>query len=308
MDELPRHRPAGDPARSSDLVADAYDRGRPSYPEDAVTRLLHGVRRTGTTSHVLEVGAGTGKLTEQVLARGCAVTAVDPSHAMLTRLRGRAPGAHVLAGTAEQVPVRGRSADLVVAAQAFHRFRAEAALTEAARVLRPGGRLAVIWSERDERIPWVRRLGRIIGTPDQGCDPTAAIDETAMFAAVDRSSFRFWQPLDAESLRDLVASRSHVAALPSVERERVLREVDDLYAEYGRGHDGMLLPYVTTLCRTTVLPWAQAGPGAEAHTDPQGGPAAGARSGETRPGTGGSLGSGSGTADPDDDALLIDFR
>jgi ubiquinone/menaquinone biosynthesis C-methylase UbiE len=286
MNELPHHRPAVDPARSFDLVADAYDRGRPSYPDEAVTQLLHGVRRTGGSVDVLELGAGTGKLTEQLLARGCAVTATDPSESMLARLARRAPDARAAAGTAEQVPVRPRSVDLVVAAQAFHWFDAEAALREVARVLRPGGQLGVVWSSRDERIPWVKRLGRLIGTPEQPEDPTPAIDETGMFEAVERSVFRFWQPLTQDSLRDLVSSRSHVAMMSSVERDRLLRKVDELYEEYGRGHDGMLLPYVTTVCRTTVLPWAVPEASVEDRDSPPAGDVGG----------------------PDDDALLIDFR
>ena len=236
--------------------ADAYDRARPSYPEAAVAWLLEGARRTPGTTDVLELGAGTGKLTEQLAARGCSVTATDPSEAMLSRLTRRAPRARALAGTAEQIPVRPRSVDLVVAAQAFHWFDTDRTLHEVARVLRPGGRLAFLWNSRDERIPWVKRLGRIMGTAHQADDPTDMIDGTGMFESVERTSFRFWQPLSRESLRDLVVSRSHVAVMSDFERERVLRKVDDLYAEYGRGADGMLLPYVTTVCRATVLPWA----------------------------------------------------
>ncbi len=286
MNELPSPRPPVDPARSFDLVADAYDRGRPSYPDEALTQLLHRVRRTGGAVDVLELGAGTGKLTEQLLARGCTVTATDPSESMLSRLARRAPGARAAVGTAERVPVRSRSVDLVVAAQAFHWFDAEAALREVARVLRPGGQLGVVWSSRDERIPWVKRLGRLIGTPPQAADPTAAIDGTGMFEAVERSTFRFWQPLDQDSLRDLVASRSNVAVMGDLERDRLLRKVDELYEEYGRGHDGMLLPYTTTVCRTTVLPWAVP----EVPEDDR-------EAQQTRD-----------VGGPDDDALLIDFR
>lgn len=282
MTEPPSHRPVV-PARSFDAVADAYDRGRPSYPDDAVSWLLHGVRRTGSVVDVVELGAGTGKLTEQLLARGCRVTAIDASESMLARLVQRAPGARVAAGTAEQLPVRPRSADVVVAAQAFHWFDAGRALPEVARVLRPGGQLAVVWSSRDERVPWVKRLGRLIGAPDQAVDPGAAIDETGMFEAVERSTFRFWQPTTQESLRDLVASGSNVAVMPGPERDRLLRKVDELYEEYGRGHDGMLLPYVTTACRATVLPWALP----EAPDRPDGHP---------------------GSDGAPDDGLLIDFR
>jgi SAM-dependent methyltransferase len=188
--------------------------------------------------------------------------------------------------------VRPRSADLVVAAQAFHWFDTDRTLHEVARVLRPGGRLAFVWNSRDERIPWVKRLGRIIGTAHQANDPTDVVDGTGMFETVERTSFRFWQPLSRESLRDLVVSRSHVAVMSDFERERVLRKVDELYAEYGRGADGMLLPYVTTACRTAVLPWALP---PEPVEEPAGR--------GTLP-----AGEADGPGLSDDDALLIDFR
>jgi SAM-dependent methyltransferase len=299
MNQPPRPRPVVEPARSFDLVADAYDRGRPSYPDEAVAWLLRDAPRTGETTDVVELGAGTGQLTELLQRRGCTVTATDPSVAMLTRLVRRAPGARVAAGTAEQVPVRAGSADLVVAAQSFHWFDAEAMLHQVARVLRRGGKLAVVWNARDERIPWVRRLGRIIGTAPQTEDPTGVIDESAMFEEVERATFRFWQKMTRESLRDLVSSRSTIAVMSDIERDRVLRKVDELYEDYGRGHDGMLLPYVTTVCRTTVLPWAVP---AEERGDASG-PAAGHAAG---PAGGGSLPPGD--VDGIDDDLLIDFR
>lgn len=292
MNEPPLDRTSVHPARSFDLAADAYDRGRPSYPPEAVDRLLHGMRHAGSATSVVELGAGTGQLTEPLVARGCRVVATDAAPAMLRRLRRRVPGAQALAGTAEQVPVRGRSADLVVAAGAFSWFDVEPALHEVARVLRPGGRLAVVWSERDERVPWVRRLGRIIG--EDGApgpeDPTPAIDESAMFETVERMVHRSWQPMTQDSLRDLVASCPRVALASDPERDRTLRRADELYAEYGRGHDGMLMPYVTTVCVTTVLPWA-----VPADAPP------------TTPAPG-SLPGGGAPGDPDDDALLIDFR
>jgi SAM-dependent methyltransferase len=285
MTHPPHSRPDIDPARSFDLVADAYDRGRPSYPEEAVDWLLAD-RREGGTRSVLELGAGTGKLTGSLLARGCTVTASDPSAAMLTLLRSRAPSAAPVLGLAERIPVRARSVDLVVAAQSFHWFDAPRVLDEVARVLRPGGRFAVVWNQRDERIPWVKRLGAIIGSAETQADPTDVIDESGMFETVERATFRFWQPMSQQSLRDLVASRSAVAVMSDLERDRVLRKVDELYAGYGRGADGMLLPYVTTVCRAAVLPWAVRG------------------ATQSAPPSGGSLPPGV----IDDDALLIDFR
>jgi SAM-dependent methyltransferase len=303
MNELSRYRHAVEPARSFDLVADAYDRARPSYPSDAVAALLQGLPESDAAPEVLELGAGTGKLTRSLVERGCSVTATDHSTVMLARLAAaRFPGARVLAARAEEIPLASRSADLVVAAQAFHWFDPDRLFPEVARVLRPGGRFAVIWNTRDERIPWVKRLGRIIGsgpgTSDAAADPTRALDETGMFTSVERSTFRFWQPLDRNELRDLVASRSNVATMSELERERVLQRVDDLYAEYGRGADGMVLPYVTTVCTAAILPWALPEPAPE--------PPRGGRGTGTLP-AGGADRSG-GFDDGLDDGLLIDFR
>jgi SAM-dependent methyltransferase len=305
MNQPPRPRPDVEPSRSFDLVADAYDRGRPSYPDEAVSWLLRGLTEGHAAPRVLEVGAGTGKLTRQLVERGCTVTATDPSVPMLTRARAHVAHAHPAACTAEQLPVRARSVDLVVAAQSHHWFDAERFLSEAARVLRRGGKLAVLWNTRDERIPWVRRLGRIIGTRPQPDDPAVAIDESAMFESVERTSFRFWQPMTRASLRDLVSSRSSVAVMSDLERDRVLRAVDELYDDYGRGHDGMLLPYVTTVCRTTVLPWAV--PTDAPRSSPQDPPQDPPQNPTSHSG-GGSLPSG-GTDDPGGAGdLLIDFR
>ncbi len=251
MDEPPPHRRDVEPARSFDLVADAYDRGRPSYPREAVAWMVN-----RENARVLELGAGTGKLTDELTALGHQVVATDPSRAMLGRLRNRAVRRSRVASSAEQIPLAPRSVDVVVAGQAFHWFDVDRALPEVCRVLRPGGHLAVAWNTRDERIPWVKRLGGIIGRADHLDDPTPAIDGTGMFEVVETSTFRFWQPMTQDSLRDMVASRSNVAMMSGLERERVLRKVDELYEGYGRGADGMLLPYVTSTYRAVVLPWA----------------------------------------------------
>lgn len=298
MNASPARRSSLDPARSFDLVADAFDRARPAYPAEAVRWVLDGAPTTGDRRHAVELGAGTGKLTEHLLASGCAVTAVDRSGAMLTRLSRRAPDAHRLLGTAEQLPLAGRVADVVVAAQAYHWFDSAKALPEAARVLRPGARFAVLWNRRDDRIPWVRRLGRLIGAadlPDPSAGFTSEVDESAMFETVERATFRFWQPMTRTLLRDLVRSRSNVAMMSDPERDRVLGKVDDLYDEYGRGADGMLLPYVTTACRTAVLPWAVPAPKADVAAD-------------LEPPTDRLGGGAWDDTDDGDHALLIDFR
>ena len=163
-DDLPtrRRRPRRPPLCFGG-VADAYERGRPGYPIEAVPWL------TGDEPlSVLELGAGTGKLTEQLVALGHDVHATDPDPAMLDialpQLRRRP-------GSRRPRPRRSRSADatfdVVVAAQAYHWFDHERALPEIARVLKRGGCFALVWNTRDERIPWVKRLGRLIGSQEQ---------------------------------------------------------------------------------------------------------------------------------------------
>jgi SAM-dependent methyltransferase len=247
MSEQPPDRPSA--ARSFAGVADAYDRARPSYPEDAVAWLAGGGAAT-----VLELGAGTGKLTTDLASRGHRVIATDPLAPMLDRLVRSAPAALPVRAVAERIPVRTRSVDVVVSAQAYHWFDLDRALPEIARVLRPGGRVALAWNERDERVPWVRRLGEIIGTPEQGSDPTQTLLSSKLFGYVDQATFRIWQTLERDGLRDLVSSRSNIAVMDATERDHVLAKVDALYDGYGRGADGMRLPYLTRCYSAVVRP------------------------------------------------------
>jgi SAM-dependent methyltransferase len=237
------------PALSFAGVADAYDRARPTYPREAAAWLVDSEH-----AHVLELGAGTGKLTEQLQSLGHRLLATDPLPAMLQHLVTRLPRTPAVIAAAENIPMRARSVDVVVGAQAFHWFDLERALPEIARVLRPGGHLALAWNLRDERIPWVKRLGALIGTAEQQHDPTHALQASHLFGFVETSTYRFWQPLDRERLHDLVISRSNIAQMSETERDRVVRKVDALYEEYGRGHDGMLMPYVTHCYRAVVRP------------------------------------------------------
>jgi ubiquinone/menaquinone biosynthesis C-methylase UbiE len=268
-----------DPARSFGGVADAYDRGRPSYPLKAAAWLTSDQPVT-----VLELGAGTGKLTSQLVALGHDVHATDPDPAMLALLERNLPEVRVSRAPAEEIPAGDRSYDVVVCAQAFHWFDLDHALPEIARVLKPRGRLALVWNERDERIPWVRRLGAIIGTQEQLTDPTEVLEGSALFGEVERTTFGSRQLVDRDSIQDLVRSRSNVATLGEADRAAKLRDAVELYDEYGRGMDGMQLPYVVSCFRAAVLEQASFGlPAAE-------GPAADASDGSAT------------------DMLLIDFR
>jgi SAM-dependent methyltransferase len=137
-------------------------------------------------------------------------------------------------------------------AQALHWFDHAVALPEIARVLKPGGRLAAVWNERDERIPWVRRLGAIIGTQDQG-GSGEVLEATPLFDPVETETFRHWQVVDRTSIQDLVLSRSNVAVLDQAGRAAKLAEVLAFYDDYGRGMDGMQLPLRASCFRAAVV-------------------------------------------------------
>ncbi len=241
-----------DPARSFGGVADSYDRGRPSYPVDAVKWLVG-----EEPCSVLELGAGTGKLTEVLVGLGHDVFATDPDDAMLDILSEKLPDVRATSGTAEQIPIGDNLYDVVVVGQAFHWFDHAKALAEIGRVLRTDGRLAVVQNERDERIPWVRKLGKLIGKQDGGFDPTSILDDSGLFSAVEAQAFRHWQVVDRHSIQDLVQSRSNIATLEPEAQEQKRREVLAFYNGYGRGMDGMQLPYNCHAWRAQVLPHAQ---------------------------------------------------
>ena len=242
----PQRQQSPPPQRSFGPVADAYDRARPSYPDDAVDWMVGSGR-----SMVLELGAGTGKLTEVLHRAGHDVLATDPLADMLAVLARRVDAHHVVS-TAEQIPVRSRSVDVVVCGQSFHWFDHDVAMPEIARVLRPGGVLALAWNTYDEGIPWVKRLKRLI-SPDASSEKDAMpLMETPYFGFVDSKQFRIWQPHTAKTLADLARSVSHVATMSESARADVLAKIDSLYAEYGRGHDGMQVPYITRCYRAVV--------------------------------------------------------
>jgi SAM-dependent methyltransferase len=236
-----------DPSRSFGSVADAYDRARPSYPREAAAWL---VGEQPTT--VLELGAGTGKLTEVLVGLGHDVHATDPDEQMLERLRERLPDVPTSVAGAEEIPAPDASYDVVVVAQAFHWFDHDRAFPEIARVLRPGGRLAVTWNLRDERIPWVRRLGVLLGSQDSHrSDQVLASSD--FFGSVEETTFRHWQVVDRDSIQDLALSRSTLAVLDEDARADRLAEIVAFYDDYGRGMDGMQLPYETRCFRATAL-------------------------------------------------------
>ena len=148
-------------------VADEYNRLRPGPSDEALDWLI-----PEGASNVLEIGAGTGVLTRLLAQRVVNVTAVEPDHRMRAVLAARDAGVEVLAGRAEELPAASSSYDVVIAASAWHWVDEERAVPEVARVLRPSGRLSLVWSGPDRSVDWVRSLwaGGIIFSPEEQAD------------------------------------------------------------------------------------------------------------------------------------------
>lgn len=227
--------------------AAAYERGRPSYPPEAIDWLL-----PAGACDVLDLGAGTGKLTTRLVERGLNVVAVDPIPEMLELLTNSLPDTPALLGTAEEIPLADNSVDAVLVAQAWHWFDPERAAAEVSRVLRPGGRLGLVWNTRDERMGWVKDLGHIIGHED---DPfNHAVTLPAPFADTERQQVEWTSYLTPQALIDLVASRSYCITSPEQVRTRTLGQVRELLGTHPAlaNSNGLALPYVTVSIRSTL--------------------------------------------------------
>lgn len=202
----------------------------------------------GPGRRVLDLGAGTGKLTRLLVATGADVVAVEPDPGM----RASLPGA--LDGSAEAIPLPDRSVDAVTVAQAFHWFDAPAALGEIDRVLRPGGGLALVWNERDDSVPWVAELGDLFEWPTlrpypAGADWAAVLDGSGRFRPAQHRRFAHEQVVDEETLVARVLSTSYVTSWPAERRAEVARRVRELVAGFPAA---IRLPHVTDVywCRT----------------------------------------------------------
>ena len=205
---------------------------------------------------VVDLGAGTGKLTRTVAALGHDVVAVEPLAEMLERLRASVPGVETLTGSAERIPLADESVDAVLVAQAFHWFDQEAALAEIARVLRTRGAVGLLWNARDDDEPWVARLSELIGSEAEwDHEPPEPLAASTQFGDVERRVFRHVQRFDRSTLIDLIASRSFAATMDPPEREKLLAAVGRIYDESAEAAGGaeLELPYRTYAFRATRL-------------------------------------------------------
>ena len=231
--------------------ADAYERGRPSYADDLVAWLVDRLG-LGPGREVLDLAAGTGKLTRLLASSGAHLRAVEPVAAMRTQFERACPAIEVFDGTAEALPVADGSLDAVTVAQAFHWFDPGPALAEIARVLRPGGSLGIAFNERDTREPWVADLSRLIRWDERErwrVPYTVEVDWAAVvaehgpqFEPAERYATTYAQPMDPETLVLRVLSTSYLAVLPAAEQDALADQVRALVAPLG---DAFELPYVS---------------------------------------------------------------
>lgn len=245
-------------ARGFEAAVERYERGRPGYPDDAVSYLVAELG-IGPGHDLVELGAGTGKFTELIARTGAEIIAIEPVAGMRAALGRACPTVTVLDGTAEGIPLEDASADAVVAAQAFHWFDGDRALAEIHRVLRPEGRLGMIWNARDEASDWSEKLtaifDRLAGDGPRyerhGSRWRDAFERTTLFGPLHHQVAYHVHEVTREGFLDRVLSVSYVASAPESERERVIDEVLQLLDTDPelKGREVVVMPYRTDVYR-----------------------------------------------------------
>ncbi|SDQ60930.1 Ubiquinone/menaquinone biosynthesis C-methylase UbiE [Curtobacterium sp. UNCCL20] len=233
-------------AQSFGAAADAYERGRPGYPDEVAAWLV-----PDGTQRVVDVGAGTGKFTRTLVGRATEVVAVEPDAAMRDRLTTVLPDVRALDGTGEAIPLADGSADVVTFAQAWHWVDPRRGATEVARVLRPGGVLGLVWNVRDESLPWAKRLGEVVKRPESlVMDYAAPVVGAPFDDGGTYEQFRWVHEQSRSDLLDMIASRSYVIVRPEAERAAVLRDVADLLdSDPATAGATVSVPYITHVHR-----------------------------------------------------------
>jgi SAM-dependent methyltransferase len=241
-------------------VASEYAAHRPDYPADAVRWCVAPLGRDVAGLRVLDLGAGTGKLTALLAELGADVTAVEPDEGMLAELRRQVPSARALHGPAEAIPLPDGSVDAVLCAQSLHWFDLSRAVPEIVRVLVSGGVLGALWNSDDDRVPWVAGLRDVA---EAAAAPTLSSrrGEAAYFGAdqfgpelftpVERAEFKNSQPRTAQSLIATMGTHSQLLVMPPAQRDQLLERVRGYLASRPETDEGEFeLPMVTTALRT----------------------------------------------------------
>lgn len=226
-------------------AARAYATYRPRYPVDAARWVV------GDGVDVVDVGAGTGLLTGTLRELGVAVIAVEPDAGMREELHRTLPEVPVLPGTGEHLPLPDASADAVLFGQSWHWVDPPRASAEVARVLRPGGRLGLVWNIRDDSVPWMAALSAIIGGEDsmERRDGERGHEVAPPFGPTERAEFPHRRTMSPETLRGLVETFSYVRLSPR--RDEVLEAVSELVRTHPdlAGRDTFELSYITVVYR-----------------------------------------------------------
>ncbi|MEX0874252.1 MAG: class I SAM-dependent methyltransferase [Actinomycetota bacterium] len=230
--------------------ADVYERGRPEYPAQTVEAL--GITATDT---VVDLGCGTGKFTRILEGTEARVVGIEPLPAMLEAFREQMPGVSSVAGIAESMPLATACADVVVCASAFHWFHYDRALHEIHRVLRPGGRLGIVWNRRDELSGWAAGFWSITEAY-RGDTPgyrtgiwRDTLEASRLFGPITEHWFDNVQQLDLEGMLARVESTSFIEMLPAGEHRLVLEDCR-MFLKFHpetRGREVFDLPYRTAV-------------------------------------------------------------
>ncbi|MFD9957987.1 class I SAM-dependent methyltransferase [Amycolatopsis sp. NPDC058986] len=230
--------------------AAAYARHRPGYPRKALSWGLSGA--TPAPLRIVDLAAGTGKVSIGLLELGSLVTAVEPDPDMLAEFSRLLPEVTAMTGTAENIPLPDGSADAVVIGQAFHWFDADAALAEMARVIRPGGVVVALWNHDDESVPWVAKFRELTrtGVSRVWLDNPGEVPTHRAFDPFEREIFRHSQRRTAESLVETVATHSHMLVASPEEANTMLSAARAfLESNPETGHGEFDLPIITSVFR-----------------------------------------------------------
>lgn len=233
-------------ARSFESIGDDYDRYRPGFPPRAAMSII-----PDRVEVALDLGAGTGKFTELLLDRADHVIAVEPSDRMLDVLRAKLPRVEALTGTAEEIPAKDASIDVVTVAQAFHWFDRVAACAEIARILVAGGSLGLLWNHSDPACEWDRSCHRVAHPAVSAADSTtdSAADDLPGFVFVRREVVRWTERISREHYLRRWSTVSSFLVADEMTRTRMFAAIEAVLddAEATRGRGDFDLPQVTDL-------------------------------------------------------------